>query len=148
MFNSVGEFFDTCDCLIKSAAPLDYKPENVSPIKIKKDDKENDELDIKFIRNPDIAAYYGNRKNKQIMVGFAAETNNIFEYASEKLKKKNFDFIVANDVTETGAGFQSDTNIVTIIDNNGNLEKYPIMSKKEVAKIILDRVSLLIKSKA
>jgi phosphopantothenoylcysteine decarboxylase/phosphopantothenate--cysteine ligase len=148
MFNSVGEFFDTCDCLIKSAAPLDYKPENVSPIKIKKDDKENDELDIKFIRNPDIAAYYGNRKNKQIMVGFAAETNNIFEYASEKLKKKNFDFIVANDVTETGAGFQSDTNIVTIIDNNGNLEKYPIMSKKEVAKIILDRVSLLIKSKS
>lgn len=143
MFNAVGNYFNICDCLIKSAAPLDYKPENVSPIKIKKKDGENDELNIKFIRNPDIAAFYGKQKNQQIMVGFAAETNNVFEYASEKLKKKNLDFIVANDVTEAGAGFKSDTNIVAIIDKDGNIEKHPIMSKNEVAKVILDKVSLL-----
>lgn len=147
MFNAVGEYFDTCDCLIKSAAPLDYKPENVSPVKIKKKAGENDELNLRFIRNPDIAAYYGRQKSKQIMVGFAAETNNVFEYALEKLNKKNFDFIVANDVTEVGAGFKSDTNIVAIIDNKGNFEKYPIMKKKDVAKIILDRVSQLMKDK-
>jgi phosphopantothenoylcysteine decarboxylase/phosphopantothenate--cysteine ligase len=105
-------------------------------------------LNIKFIRNPDIAAYYGKQKNQQIMVGFAAETNNVFEYASEKLKKKNLDFIVANDVTEVGAGFKSDTNIVAIIDKNGNVEKHPIMSKKEVAKVILDKVSLLMNKDA
>lgn len=147
MFNAVGDYFHTCNCLIKSAAPLDYKPENVSSIKIKKKDEGNDELNIKFIRNPDIAAYYGKQKNKQIMVGFAAETNNVFEYASEKLTKKNLDFIVANDVTEDGAGFKSDTNIVAIIDKNGEIEKYPIMSKKHVARIIMDKVSLLMKNR-
>ena len=111
MFEAVGKYFNDCDVLIKAAAPLDYKPDVVSPIKIKKKNGEEDILNLKFIRNPDIAAYYGKLKANQIIVGFAAETNNVFEYASDKLAKKNFDFIVANDITEVGAGFKSDTKI-------------------------------------
>ena len=140
MLKAVGDSFDDADVLIKSAAPLDYKPETVSLTKIKKKDDENDELNIRYIRNPDIAAYFGEKKKHQVIVGFAAETDNMYEYAFGKLKKKNFDFIVANDVTEKGAGFNVDTNIVTIIEKDGSSKKYPIMKKEEVAKTILDRV--------
>lgn len=148
MFAAVAEHFDTCDILIKSAAPADYRPENISTTKIKKKDNKEDELNIKFVRNPDIAYYYGNRKNKQIVIGFAAETDNLVEYAKNKLKKKNFDFIVANDVTKDGAGFKSDTNIATIIHNEGEIESYPIMSKSELSKIILDKAYLILKDKS
>lgn len=148
MFDAVGKYFDTCDILIKSAAPLDYKPENVSPIKIKKKDDEDDLLDIKFVRNPDIAAYYGKLKKDQIIVGFAAESNNVLEYAEEKMKKKNFDFIVANDITEPGAGFKGDTNIVSIIEKSGVVEKYPIMDKNKLAGLILDKVKNILVNKA
>lgn len=140
MLEAVGEYFDSTDVLIKSAAPLDYKPENVSSTKIKKKDDEEDTLTIKYVRTPDIAAYFGKKKKNQVMVGFAAETDNMYEYALGKLKKKNFDFIVANDVTEKGAGFNVDTNIVTIIEKDGKSKKYPIMDKTEVAKIIIDKV--------
>ena len=148
MFDAVGRYFTDCDVLIKSAAPLDYKPETVSPIKIKKKDGEEDILDLKFIRNPDIAAHYGKLKDKQIIVGFAAETNNLIEYANNKLKKKNFDFIVANNIAEPGAGFQADTNIATIIEKNGNNETHPLMGKTDLAKIIIDKVSYLIEDRA
>ena len=148
MFDAVGDHFDTCDILIKSAAPSDYRPENTSPIKIKKKDGEKDELNIKFVRNPDIAAHYGNKKDQQIVIGFAAETDNLVEYAKNKLGKKNFDFIVANDITEKGAGFKSDTNIVTIIDHKGEIISYPIMTKSKVAKIILDKANDILKNKS
>lgn len=148
MLEAVGNYFEDCDVLIKSAAPLDYRPETVSDIKIKKNDSDIDELNLKFIRNPDIAKHYGKNKKNQIIVGFAAETNNLYEFALDKIKKKNFDFIVANDVTEKGAGFKGDTNIITIIDNNGDSKKYPIMAKKDVAKFILDKVSNILKQKA
>ncbi len=148
MFNAVGQYFDNCDVLIKSAAPLDYKPITVSPVKIKKSDGGNDILDLKFIRNPDIAAHYGSLKKNQIIVGFAAETNNLIEYALSKLKKKNFDFIVANDVTKPGAGFKNDTNIATIIDKKGNIEEHPLMDKKHLSKIILDKVYNILEEKA
>lgn len=140
MFEAVGAYFDNCDILIKSAAPLDYRPESVSPIKIKKNDGEGDKLDLKFIKNPDIAEHYGKLKKDQIIIGFAAETNNVVEFATGKLKKKNFDFIVANDVTEPGAGFKNETNIATIIDKNGNLDKHPLMGKKHLSKIIFDKI--------
>lgn len=140
MLNAVDKYFDVSDVLIKSAAPVDYKPETVSPIKIKKKENEVDELNVKYIKNPDIAAYFGQKKKNQIMVGFAAETNNMHEYALEKLKKKNLDFIVANDITEEGAGFNIDTNIVTIIDKDGSSKEYPLMEKKEVARTILNKV--------
>ena len=148
MFEAVGKYFNDCDVLIKAAAPLDYKPDVVSPIKIKKKNGEEDILNLKFIRNPDIAAYYGKLKANQIIVGFAAETNNVFEYASDKLAKKNFDFIVANDITEVGAGFKSDTNIATIIEKNGVYEKHPLMDKKHLAKIIMDKVFYIMEDRA
>ncbi len=141
MLNAVEEYFDDCDVLIKSAAPSDFRPEISSDVKIKKD-KDNDALTINFVKNPDIAAYFGRKKKDQIMVGFAAETNNLMEYAKKKLIEKNFDFIVANDVTKEGAGFNTDTNIVTIIDSNENSVEYPIMSKEEVADLILDKIVL------
>lgn len=138
MLKAVENNFDDCDVLIKSAAPLDYRPEEVSSIKIKKNT--NDKLNIEYIKNPDIAASVGKYKNNQVMVGFAAETNDLFQYALEKMNKKNFDFIVANDITKEGAGFKNDTNIVTIIDNDSTATNYPLMDKKDIAKIILDKV--------
>ncbi|WP_313756619.1 bifunctional phosphopantothenoylcysteine decarboxylase/phosphopantothenate--cysteine ligase CoaBC [Tissierella sp.] len=148
MLNAVDKYFDSCDVLIKSAAPVDYRPETVSSTKIKKKENEEDELIIKYVKNPDIAAHFGEQKKNQVMVGFAAETNNLDEYAMEKLKKKNLDFIVANDVTKEGAGFNSDTNIVTIIDKEGNKNTYPMMNKREVAKVILDRVKSILDNKS
>ena len=148
MLNAVSKHFDSCDVLIKSAAPVDYRPESTSPVKIKKKEEDNDELIIKYIKNPDIAAYFGRQKKNQIMVGFAAETNNVYEYAIEKLKKKNFDFIVANDVTKEGSGFNVDTNIVTIIDDKGMSTTYPMMDKKEVARVILDKVLYILSDKS
>ncbi len=148
MFNAVGQYFDDCDILIKSAAPADYKPESSSSIKIKKKDGDNDELKIKLVRNPDIAYHYGKKKKDQIIVGFAAETDNLERYAKKKLIKKNFDFIVANDITEKGAGFKSDTNIVTIIDKYDELVTYPKMSKRDLAKIILDKANYIINNKS
>lgn len=147
MFNAVEEQFDTCQVLIKAAAPLDYKPEKVSDVKIKKKEGQKDELNIKYIRNPDIAAHFGRLKKDQITVGFAAETNNLLQYAKKKLKEKNFDFIVANDVSKDGAGFKSDTNIVTIIHKDGKVNYYPILDKAKVANIILDKVKELLNIK-
>ncbi|HAE92367.1 MAG TPA: bifunctional phosphopantothenoylcysteine decarboxylase/phosphopantothenate--cysteine ligase CoaBC [Tissierella sp.] len=148
MLKAVDKYFHSCDVLIKSAAPVDYRPETVSSTKIKKKENEKDELIIKYVKNPDIAAHFGKQKKNQIMVGFAAETNNLDEYAMEKLKKKNLDFIVANDVTKEGAGFNFDTNIVTIIDKEGNKNTYPMMNKREVAKVILDRVKSILDDKS
>lgn len=146
MFKAVGDYFASCDILIKAAAPADYRPEAMSETKIKKKDDGKDELNIRLVRNPDIAHYYGNRKDRQIVIGFAAETDNLVDYAREKLRKKNFDFIVANDVTQEGAGFKSDTNIVTIIDEREE-KSYPRMDKRGVASLILDKARDLIEEK-
>ena len=148
MFDAVGKYFDQCDILIKSAAPADYRPRDPRTSKIKKNGDKNDALNIELIGNPDIAYHYGNKKDKQIVIGFAAETDNLVEYAKAKLKKKNFDFIVANDITKEGAGFKSDTNIVTIIEDNDNIESYPIMSKVELAKKILDKANNILVKKS
>ena len=145
MFNAVKREFDTCHALIKAAAPLDYRPEVVSDEKIKKKESGKDELNIKFIRNPDIVEHFGKIKGDKVVVGFAAESQNIIEYAKEKLIKNNLDFIVANNIKTEGAGFKSDKNIVTIIDKDGTLKDYPIMSKDAIGKIILDKVKELFK---
>ncbi|HLS53924.1 MAG TPA: bifunctional phosphopantothenoylcysteine decarboxylase/phosphopantothenate--cysteine ligase CoaBC [Tissierellaceae bacterium] len=139
MFKAVEDNFEQCDALIKSAAPADYRPEHRQERKIKKKD-DNDELNIKMVRNPDIAKYFGNRKGNRVVIGFAAETNNLIEHAKVKLKSKNLDFIVANDVTQGGAGFGTDTNIISVVDANEDVTDYPKMGKKEVANIILDRL--------
>lgn len=148
MFNAVGMYFDRCDALIKAAAPSDYRPEKVQDNKIKKDDKKDNELNIKFIKNPDILKYYGKLKEKQIVVGFAAETEDLLNNGIKKIKKKNLDFIVVNDITQVDAGFNVDTNIVNIIDRYNNIDEYPVMKKEKVAKIILDKIFNIIKNKS
>lgn len=140
MLEKINLYFDDADVLVKAAAPSDYKPTHFSDKKIK---KENgiDKLEIDFEKNPDIAAYFGARKkNKQLIVGFAAETDDLYENATKKIQSKNLDFIVANDVTMEGAGFEVDTNIVSIIYKDGTIENLPIMEKSELAKIIIDKI--------
>ncbi|WP_434796990.1 bifunctional phosphopantothenoylcysteine decarboxylase/phosphopantothenate--cysteine ligase CoaBC [Terrisporobacter vanillatitrophus] len=141
MYNAIIDNFDENQVIIKSAAVADYKPKTYSDKKIK---KSNDDLVIELDRNKDIAYELGKIKKDKILVGFAAETNDLIENAKGKVNKKNLDFIVANDLTEEGAGFGTDTNIVKIIDNEGNINKYPQMKKDEVANIILDKVKSLL----
>ncbi|MFR2457744.1 MAG: bifunctional phosphopantothenoylcysteine decarboxylase/phosphopantothenate--cysteine ligase CoaBC [Christensenellales bacterium] len=128
------------DVVIQAAAPADYRAREISPTKIK---RTGDSLMIDLVPNPDIAAALGARKHPgQTLVGFAAETNNVIEHAQGKLKRKALDLIVANDVTRAGAGFDVDTNIVTLIDGDG-MKELPMMTKREVADGILDRVAEL-----
>ena len=141
MYEAVLANLDENDVVIKSAAVADYKPKNYSNKKIKKSD---DDLVIELDRNKDIAQEIGKIKNNKILVGFAAETNDLIENASLKIKKKNLDFIVASDLTKEGAGFGVDTNIVKIIDKEGNITEYPKMKKEEVANIILDKIKELL----
>ena len=140
MYRAVTAAFPDHDAVIQSAAVADYKPKHCSDVKIKKTD---DDLYIELERNKDIAYEIGKIKGNKILVGFAAETNDMLAHAVEKIKKKNFDFIVANDVTQAGAGCGADTNIITIIDAQGNKREYPQLSKTEVADIILDAVAAL-----
>ncbi len=143
MYDAVIDNLDKNDVIIKSAAVADYKPKNYSNKKIKKSDND---LVIELDRNKDIAYEIGKIKNNKILVGFAAETNDLLKNATNKIKKKNLDFIVANDLTKEGAGFGVDTNIVKIIDKEGNITNYPKMKKEEVANVILDKVKSLLKS--
>lgn len=130
------EMLDT-DILIKAAAVADFTPKVVAKNKIKKQD-ENLAIDLK--RTKDIAFEMGQlKKSNQVMVGFAAETESVLEHAVQKLKKKNLDFIVSNDLTKSGAGFGTDTNIVNFLLPDGEIEKYDLMKKKEVADRILEK---------
>ena len=123
------------DIVIKAAAVADYRPEKVSENKIKK----GGSLSFELVQNPDILKDIGSDKNDKILVGFCMETKDLLDSAESKLKSKNLDFIVANDLTVDGAGFKGDTNVVTIIDKNGNKISYDKMEKDEIAHIILDR---------
>ncbi len=142
MYEAVHEYFDWADVVIKAAAPADYKPATVYSDKVK---KSADDFSISLERNPDILFSLGKKKGSKILVGFAAETTNLEEYAKGKVKKKNLDFIVANDVSKAGAGFRGDTNIVKFIEANGNITTFDVMSKKEVATEIINKVVTLIK---
>ena len=129
------------DLLIQAAAPADYRAKEVAPQKIKKQGGEP--MTFTLVENPDVAATLGKAKQSgQIFVGFAAETNDVLAHAKDKLARKNLDMIVANDVTRPGAGFDVDTNIVTLITKDGQ-EALPMMSKAEVAQRILDRALAL-----
>lgn len=139
MFDAVESEFENADVLIKAAAPADYRPAKVSDEKIKKDAKEDLES-IELVHNPDIAKYFGNIKQKQLIIGFAAESQNEIEYGKGKLKKKNLDMIVVNNIKQKGAGFKSDTNIASIIDRDGNVDSLSIMSKECLAEEILNRI--------
>jgi phosphopantothenoylcysteine decarboxylase/phosphopantothenate--cysteine ligase len=137
MYKKVMEFFPECDIVIKAAAVADYAPLNVYSQKVK---KSSDDLELKLTKNPDILYELGKIKGDRIIVGFAMETENLVENAASKVKKKNLDFIVANNLNEPGAGFASDTNVVKLIDREGNIESIPLKKKYEVADIILDRI--------
>ncbi|MBP3427771.1 MAG: bifunctional phosphopantothenoylcysteine decarboxylase/phosphopantothenate--cysteine ligase CoaBC [Clostridia bacterium] len=135
------EYADAQDILIQSAAPADYRAKTIADQKIKKQGGEDFVLEM--IENPDVAATLGKAKRAdQIFVGFAAETQHVAEHAKGKLEKKNLDMIVANDVTAAGAGFDVDTNIVTLMTREDS-RQLPLMSKDEVADRILDRIQEL-----
>lgn len=137
MYEAVTAQFDWADVVIKTAAVADYRPEHESNHKIKKD---GGSLTLNLVPNPDILATLGERKTHQVLVGFAAETENVIEYAKRKIEKKNLDFIVANNIAQSGAGFKGDTNIATIIKSNGETIAYPQMSKSALGNEILDQV--------
>lgn len=124
------------DIVIKAAAVADYRPHDVADQKIKK--KTDDALTVVMDKNPDILKILGSQKKQQVLVGFAAETQNLLENARDKVVKKNLDMIVANDVTAAGAGFNADTNIVKFLFANGEVRSLEQMPKVDVANCILD----------
>ena len=139
MFEVVKNNFKDCDFIIKAAAVSDYTPVQVFDKKVKKQDGN---LTIEFQRTQDILKYVGdNKTDKQKVIGFAAETNNLIEYAKEKIVKKNLDFIVANDISKKDIGFGSDDNEVYIIDRYDNIKKIDKSNKNNIAKAIVDEIS-------
>lgn len=137
MFEAVKEYYQDCDFIIKSAAVADYTPAVVADEKMKKKD---DDLSIALTRTTDILKYIGeHRRENQVICGFAMETQDLIENATKKLESKNVDMIVANNLKVSGAGFGTDTNVVTIIKKDG-ANQLPIMTKDEVACKLLDEM--------
>lgn len=141
MKRAVDEYYDTCDMVVKAAAVADYRVAHPATEKIKKND---DHLTLEMTKNPDILFGLGQRKKHQVLVGFAAETTHVLEYGLGKVKKKNLDMLVANDVSAEGAGFQTDTNIATFIFPDGSMEKMEKMGKYELATLIVKRAATLL----
>lgn len=146
MREAVMEHFRRATVVIKAAAVADYRCKAENCQKIKKRHGE-EEITLELARNPDILAELGANKGNRIIVGFAAETNDLIEHATEKLQKKNLDMIVANDITQNGIGFASDQNEVTLIDSVGRTRHIPRLPKDEIASIILDSIKKVIKRK-
>ncbi|HJV44158.1 MAG TPA: bifunctional phosphopantothenoylcysteine decarboxylase/phosphopantothenate--cysteine ligase CoaBC [Bacillota bacterium] len=135
MFQAVTSRMQTADLIVKAAAVADYRPAVIYDQKMK---KQEGNLMFELVRTKDILQYVGEHKNDhQILVGFAAETENVEQNAKKKIIKKNLDLIVANNVAVEGAGFGTDTNIVHLYDQNGIIEALPIMTKRKVADRIL-----------
>jgi phosphopantothenoylcysteine decarboxylase/phosphopantothenate--cysteine ligase len=141
MYQVVIEQAKRSDLIIKAAAVADFRPVLRNDQKTKKGTAETMLLELR--RNPDILAELGRQKGARILVGFAAETDELLKHAREKLIDKNLDMIVANDVTESGAGFDGDTNIVRLLTADGNIEELPQMTKDQVAAALLDRIAAL-----
>lgn len=134
MHKAVMQNLSRADVIIKAAAPSDYKAQKADK-KLKKE-----KLVLSLEKTVDIAKEIGAVKGDRKLVVFAAETNDLIENAKQKLKNKNADLIVANDITIEGAGFQADTNIATIIRKDGELFNLPKMTKRELSDIILDNI--------
>jgi phosphopantothenoylcysteine decarboxylase/phosphopantothenate--cysteine ligase len=131
------EHLDWSTIVIKAAAVGDYTPSEKINGKIKKDENA---LVLKLKNTKDILKAVGERKNGRFVVGFAAETDNLIEHAKDKLKRKNADLFIANDISVTGAGFETDTNIVHFIYRDGKTEKLPKADKSEIARKIFDKI--------
>ncbi|WP_132005646.1 bifunctional phosphopantothenoylcysteine decarboxylase/phosphopantothenate--cysteine ligase CoaBC [Mesobacillus foraminis] len=142
MYRAVLDRYDEADIVIKTAAVADYKPKTVYDHKLK---KQIGGQTLELERTKDILLELGKQKKNQLLVGFAAETENVEEYARRKLQKKNADMIVANNVKLEGAGFGTDTNIVTIFKQDGSAVKLPMMPKIEVARYLLEEIAKEIK---
>jgi phosphopantothenoylcysteine decarboxylase / phosphopantothenate---cysteine ligase len=142
MYNAATQLFSQCDAAILAAAVADYRPKEVSDVKIKKKDSE---MSLELEKTPDIAAALGQLKQAhQRIIGFALETNNEFENAVGKLKRKNFDAIVLNSLRDAGAGFSGDTNKISIILSETSVQHFGLKSKDEVAGDIVDALVGLI----
>lgn len=142
MREKVLESWSDCDVIIKAAAVVDFGVEKPSSSKIKKD---RASMELKLKRNPDILAELGSKKGEKIIVGFAAETEDLIENALEKLKKKNLDMIVANDVSRKDAGFGTDTNAAILLCKDGTRQQTGLIKKDELANLILDKIKTLTK---
>ena len=137
MYKTVMERYRDYDVVIKAAAVSDYRPAAFATQKIKKSDEQ---LTLPLERTPDILSELGKQKTSQFLVGFAAETNDVEANALDKLRRKNLDLIVANDVSLPEAGFDVDTNVVTFYNRNGLVKKLPKMSKWDVANELLNEL--------
>lgn len=137
MREAVMSNFDDSDIVVKSAAVADYKPKEYSFEKIKKGEGN---LNIELVRDNDILKELGDKKDKQILVGFAAESSNLIDNAKGKLKRKNLDYIVANDITQANTGFGSDNNKVFVISKEGSVLELDTMSKRDVASNLFDAI--------
>jgi phosphopantothenoylcysteine decarboxylase/phosphopantothenate--cysteine ligase len=137
MQRTILEHYSQATMVVSAAAVADYRPAQVAPQKIKKTDGP---FMIEMTRNPDILGELSQQKGNRLHVGFATETEHVLENAARKLRNKNLDMIVANDVTQEGAGFAHDTNVVTLIDRSERMETLPIMSKDDVAHVVYDRL--------
>jgi phosphopantothenoylcysteine decarboxylase / phosphopantothenate---cysteine ligase len=137
MYEAVLAKLPVATVVVKAAAVSDYRPKRVADRKIKKDETVPE---VSLEPTPDILAEVGKRKGTRIVVGFAAETDDLVANARKKLQRKHVDLMVANDVRQPGAGFDTDTNVVKILDAEGGVEELPLLSKHEVAERILDRV--------
>jgi len=136
MYRAVMDLYPQMDAVVKAAAVSDYRPGTYREQKIKK----GGGLVLELEKTRDILSELGNQKKNQILVGFAAETQDLIQNATNKLVKKNLDLLVANDVTQTGAGFGTDTNIVKLLYPNGRVESLPMMDKLELGNRIWDEV--------
>jgi len=141
MYDAVLAHLEATTVVIKAAAVADYRPKQVAREKIKKDERVPE---VTLESTPDILAEVGKRKGRRILVGFAAETHDLVANARKKLQRKNLDLMVANDVSQPGAGFDADTNVVKILDAKGGVEELPLLPKPAVADRILDRVVQLV----
>lgn len=145
MRQAVLDHFAQADLVVKTAAVSDFRPQQMATDKVKKDEAA---LSIALERNPDILAELGRRKGAQVLVGFAAETQELFANARQKVQSKHLDFIVVNDVSDPAIGFASDDNRVYILDASGQSEELPTMRKERLADHILDRVQPLLAQRA
>jgi phosphopantothenoylcysteine decarboxylase/phosphopantothenate--cysteine ligase len=145
MADLVAKHLPSCDVVVMTAAVGDFAPKSVSKEKIKKGS--NSKISLELYPTQDILGWVAENKTDQIVVGFAAESQNIIQNALEKLERKKLDLIIANDISSPGLGFQSDSNQVSLIKGENEIEPLPKLSKKEIADIILDRIKVLARNR-